>query len=148
MTGMDGKVGPIICFRPKFIHPSHERIFQVAGIIMSVSFVDTDTVNDVTVAVATVPLTEPDITTFCKASALKYCPTTVTVAPGATEARVDDRTTGGKDTSLWMAFPITLNIPLESTDCKVGSFATVHIADDGTGRPGSGDTVELRSKRC
>ncbi len=38
---------------------------------MSVSFADTDTVNDVTVAAATVPLTEPDITTFCKALALK-----------------------------------------------------------------------------
>ena len=49
--------------------------------IMSVSFVDTDTVNDVAVAAAIVPLTEPDITTFCKALALKYCPTTVTVAP-------------------------------------------------------------------
>jgi len=24
-----------------------------------------------------------------------------------------------------------MNIPLSSTDCKVGSFATVHIADDG-----------------
>ena len=116
--------------------------------IMSVSFVDTDIVNDVDVAAAAVPLTEPDITTFCKALALKYCPTTVTVAPGPAEAGVNDCTTGGKDTSLWMALPITLNIPLESTDGKVGSFATVHIADDGTGRPGSGDTVELRSKRC
>jgi hypothetical protein len=54
--------------------------------IMSVSFVDTDTVNDVDVAAAAVPLTEPDITTFCKALALKYCPTTVTVAPGPAEA--------------------------------------------------------------
>ena len=115
--------------------------------IMSVSLVDTDTVNDVAVATATVPLTEPDITTFCKALALKYCPTTVTVAPGPAEAGVNDRTTGGKYTSLWMVFPSTMNIPLESTDCKVGSFATVHIADDGTGRPGSGDIVELRSKR-
>jgi hypothetical protein len=81
MIGIGGKLGPIICFRPKFIHLSHEWIFQVAGMIMSVSFVDTDTVNDVAVAAAIVPLTEPDITTFCKALALKYCPTTVTVAP-------------------------------------------------------------------
>ena len=49
--------------------------------IMSLNCVDTDTVNDVAVAAAIVPLTEPDITTFCKALALKYCPTTVTVAP-------------------------------------------------------------------
>lgn len=113
---------------------------------MSASFVDTDIVNDVDVAAAAVPLTEPDITTFCKASALKYCPTTVTVAPGPAEAGVNDRTTGGKYTSLWMAIPSTMNIPLEIPDCKVGSFVTDHIAD-GTGRPGSGDDVELRSKR-
>jgi hypothetical protein len=147
MTGMDGKLGPIICFRQKFIHPSHERIFQVAGMIMSVSFVDTDTVNDVAVAATTVLLTEPEITAFCKALTLKFCPTTVTFAPGPTEAGVNDRTTGGKDTSLWMVFPSTINIPLASPDCKIGSFVTAHIADDATGRPVSGDSVEHRSKR-
>lgn len=114
---------------------------------MPLSFMDTDTINDVDVAAATVMLTEPDITTFCKALALKYCPTNVTVAPGPAEAGVNDRTTGGKYTSLWMVFPSAMNIPLESTDCKIGSFVTDHIADDATGRPGSGDAVELRSKR-